>query len=705
MASQPSLSKIQPEHLDRDAVIYVRQSSLMQVRDNTASTMRQYDLVQRAMSLGWSRERIQVIDQDQGHSGSSTIGRDGFQSLVAEVGLKHCGAVLSLEVSRLARSCSDWYHLLEICALTETLVIDEEGIYDPGHYNDRLLLGFKGTMSEAELHWLRQRLLGGKLTKAELGELRFRLPVGLMYDLTGKVVLDPDEEVRAAVHLVFTLFEQYGSALAVVKHFTSHHLRFPDRLWKRTQKGELVWEPLRCGRVLSLLHNPFYAGTYVYGRTKTRRHALPGEEPRIKGRTRQVKCEDWPIVLLDAHPGYITWEQFRRNQQVLDDNRTWRPEERRGVVREGAALLQGIVLCGTCGRRMNVRYLSDGTIPSYECRQAHAQLAEKTCQTMRGDGIDQAVETCFLEAIQPAHLAVSLSTLAHLEGRAKQLDRQWQLRLERAQYEADLARRRYTAVDPDNRLVARSLERDWNEKLAEVEQLQREYATVPKPTALVLTPEERQRILLLAQNVPTVWHAPTTTPAERKQLMRFLIKDVTLTRRETRIEVRIRWRTEALTEVTVARPKLVADARRTNPEVVTRIRELAPTHTATQIALLLNEEGWQTGLGGSFTTSKAEWVRAAYGIALDCPEGPGFCPSGQRGDGRYSALAAAELLNVNVSTIADWCNAGVLECVRAGTHGPRWITLTPEIIAELRKPVQRHWKRRGSRQREQNMVQ
>jgi len=295
-------------------------------------------------------------------------------------------------------------------------------------------------MSEAELHWLRQRLLGGKLTKAEHGELRFRLPVGLVYDLTGKVVLDPDKEVQAAVRLVFALFEQYGSALAVVKHFTAHHLRFPDRLWKRTQKGELVWEPLRCGRVLSLLHNPFYAGAYVYGRTKTRRHALPGEEPRIKGRTRQVKREDWPIVLPDAHPGYITWEQFRHYQQVLDDNRTWRPQERRGVVREGAALLQGIVLCGTCGRRMNVRYLADGNIPSYECRQAHAQLAERTCQTMRGDGIDQAVATCFLEAIQPAQLAVSLSTLDQLEARARQIDRQWHLRLERGQYEADLAR-------------------------------------------------------------------------------------------------------------------------------------------------------------------------------------------------------------------------------------------------------------------------
>jgi DNA invertase Pin-like site-specific DNA recombinase len=419
MLSQPSLSKIQPDHLDRDAVIYVRQSSLMQVRDNTTSTLRQYDLVQRALSLGWPRERIYVIDQDQAHSGSSSTGRDGFQSLVAEVGLKHCGALLSLEVSRLARSCSDWYHLLEICALTDTLVIDEDGIYDPGHYNDRLLLGFKGTMSEAELHWLRQRLHGGKLTKAEQGELRFRLPVGLVYDPIGRVVLDPDEEVQAAVRLVFDLFEQYASALAVVKHFTLHHLRFPDRHGPRTRKGELVWEPLRSGRVLSLLHNPFYAGAYVYGRTKTRQHALPGEQARLKGRTRQVKREDWPIVLLDVHPGYISWDQFRHNQQLLDDNRTWRPEERRGAVREGAALLQGIVLCGTCGRRMHVRYLQDGITPSYECRQAHAQLAEKTCQTMRGDGIDQAVATCFLEAIQPAHLAVSLATLDQLEARAE----------------------------------------------------------------------------------------------------------------------------------------------------------------------------------------------------------------------------------------------------------------------------------------------
>src|SRR3989442_1489076 len=373
MASHPSLNKIQPDHLDRDALIYVRQSSFIQVRDNTASTMRQYDLVQRALSLGWSQERIQVIDQDQGHSGSSSIGRDGFQLLVAEVGLKHCGALLSLEVSRLARSCSDWYHLLEICALTETLVIDEEGIYDPGHYNDRLLLGFKGTMSEAELHWLRSRLEGGKRKKAEQGQLRFRPPVGLVFDPTGQLVLDPDEEVQHAVH-----------------------------------------------------------------------------------------------------PGYLTWAQFLYNQARLADNRPFRPEEHRGAVREGAALLQGLVLCGQCGRRMGVRYLDDGVTPLYACTRAHVDFAAPTCQTLRGDGIDATVAQTFLDAIQPAHLAVALATLDSLTAQARQIERQWHLRLERAQYEADLARRRFLAVEPENRLVARSLEREWNETLAEVGRLERD---------------------------------------------------------------------------------------------------------------------------------------------------------------------------------------------------------------------------------------
>jgi DNA invertase Pin-like site-specific DNA recombinase len=705
MSNRQQTLKIRPDHLSRQAVIYVRQSTLLQVRDNIGSTVRQYDLVKRAKELGWEQAGIQIIDSDQGQSGSSTIGRDGFQWLVAEVGLGHVGAVFSLEVSRLARSCSDWYRLLEICALSDTLVIDEEGVYDPGLYNDRLLLGFKGTMSEAELHWLHQRLQGGKLTKAEQGKLRFRLPSGLVYDPVGKIVFDPDEAVQEAIRLVFLLFEHSTSALAVVSHFAEHHLLFPTRHWGGARSGELEWVRLCHGRVLDVLHSPLYAGAYVYGRTQTRRHAVPGEEPRIKGRTRRVALADWPIVLLDQHPGYISWEQFRRNQQILSDNRNTPAAAHRGAVREGGALLQGIVLCGSCGRRMTVRYQRDGQLPIYECSQTHTQLAEKTCQTMPGDRIDQAVAACFLEAIEPAHLEVALSALAHLEAQARQLDQQARRQIERGQYEADLARRRYVAVDPENRLVARSLERDWNEKLLEVDRLERDYQVSPKPAALSLSAEQRDQIRALAVDLPTLWEAPTTTNAQRKQLLRWLIKDVTLSKRGNLIQVNIGWQTEAQTHLSIPRLKKSWEVRQTNQEVVARVRELAPTHTATQIANLLNEEGLRPGLGGSFTASKVDWIRAAYHIPLACPEGPGFCPSGQRGDGRYSALAAAELLNVNVWTIADWCNAGILESVRAHRHGPRWITLTPEIIEKLRKPTQRHWKRRGPGKSRQNMVE
>jgi DNA invertase Pin-like site-specific DNA recombinase len=694
MLSSLSTHKIRPEHLARQALTYVRQSTLIQVRENTGSTARQYDLVQRALDLGWTREQIIVIDQDQGLSGASAAGRDGFQFLVAEVGLGHAGAVLSLEASRLARSCSDWYRLIEICALTDTLVIDEEGVYDPGQYNDRLLLGFKGTMSEAELHWLRNRLLGGRLQKAQKGQLRFCLPTGLVYDPTGQVTLDPDEQVQQAVRLVFELFNELGSGLAVVRHFATHKLLFPTRLWGGDRDGELVWHPLRHSRVLAILHNPAYASAYVYGRTKTRTQ-LSAEAPHIRRRrTPQVKCDDWPIVLHDAHPGYITWEQFLRNQQRLDDNRTFRPGDRRGAVREGAALLQGIALCGCCGRRMAVRYLDDGT-PCYDCNQVRTQLAGKTCQSIRGDGVDEAVARALLEAMQPAQLEVSMAALEQIEVRARQIDRQWQLRIERAHYEADLARRRFFAVEPENRLVARSLERNWNEKLAEIQHLERECAALPRPTALLANPQERQRILALAQDLPLVWHSPTTTHTERKRLLRFLVKDVTLTKRETTIHIGIRWQTEALTELDIPRSKMVFEARCTDPVLVNRVRELAPTHTDRRIATLLNQEGFTSGAGGSFTDVKVRWIRHAYDVPTGCPELPAACPEGRRGDGRYSARAAAELLNVNASTVAAWCRSGRLDGIQAVPHGPWWIKLAPEIIAEPRKPARQYRSRRS----------
>ena len=692
-----SSPKVRPDHLERPAFVYVRQSTLFQVRENTASTARQYDLVLRAQELGWSPVSITVIDQDQGRSGSSAIDRDGFQFLIAQVGLGQAGAVLSLEASRLARSCSDWYRLLEICALTDTLVIDEDGVYDPSQYADRLLLGILGAMSEAELHWLRNRLLGGKLARAEQGELRMRPPVGLVFDAARRLVLDPDEEVQQAVRLLLTLFEQTGSALAVVKHFGEHHLLFPDRLWGKARDGELLWKPLRHGRVLDVLHNPRYAGVYVYGRTQTRTRTLPQEAPRVKGRTRRVALADWPIVRHNAHPGYLSWEQFLRNQQRLDDNCTVDGNDRRGAVRAGHALLQGLVQCGQCGRRMSVRYTRNGTTPSYECNQVHKQQGGRTCQFVRGDGVDAAVAHLFLEAIQPAQLEVSLATLEQIEDQARQVERQWQLRLERARYEADLARRRFLAVEPENRLVARNLEKDWNEKLAVVEHLEREQAALPAWAAQRLNPEERQRILGLAEDLPALWHASTTTPAERKQLLRLLLKDVTLTKEQTTIRVALRWQTGACLTVEVPRPPRSYDARRTAAAVVARVRALAPNHTDRQLAEQLNAEGWKSGRGGLFTTNKVQWVRYVHGIPSGCPEGPAACPQGERGDGRCSAQAAAKALNVDVSTIAAWCKSGCLDGIQATPHGPWWVRLTPETITRLRKPVQRRWKKQSSK--------
>ena len=689
-------TKLRNEHLTRPALVYVRQSTLIQVRDNTASAARQYQLAKRAQDLGWPASLVVVLDQDQGRSGASRAGRDGFEYLIAEVGLGRAGAVLCLEASRLARSSSDWYRLIEICALTDTLVIDEDGVYDPGQYNDRLLLGFRGTMSEAELHWLHCRLVGGKLEKAQHGTLRFRLPVGLVYDAAGHIRLDPDEEIQHAVRQVFEVFATSKSALAVVQHFETHGLKIPDRLWQRERKGEVVWRRLRHARVLSILHNPFYAGAYVYGRTQTRQRPLPGEAPRVKGYTRQVKRDHWPTLLHDHHPSYISWSQFRHNQAQLDDNRTVDPDQHRGVVREGGALLQGIVGCGVCGRRMTVRYMPDGIRPIYVCAQVHKDFAGKTCQCIRGDGIDAAVAQLLLAAIEPAQLTIALEAVAHLEAQAQAIDRQWQLRLERARYEADRARRRYLEVEPEYRLVARSLERDWDEKLAALAQLERDYAAMRPAASSHVSEAERQGIIDLVHDLPAVWHAETTTHAERKHMVRLLIKDVMLTKLAKTVRVDVRWQTHACSTLEVARPQPAAVVRRTAPEVIARIRQWAPDHTDIQIAERLNQEGYHSGQGGAFTASKIEWLRYAYRITSGCPLGPAVCPSGQRGDGRYSARAAADLLNVTVYAIAEWCKAGKLDGVQVAPRGPWWVKLTPEIIAALRKPVRQYKPRRSA---------
>ncbi len=597
--------KIRAEHLDREALIYVRQSTPMQVRDNVASTARQYDLARRAEQFGWPKDHIHVIDQDQGHSGASTVGRDGFQFLMAEVGLGRAGAVLSLEASRLARSCSDWYRLIEICGLTDTLVIDEDGVYDPTQYNDRLLLGIKGTMSEAELHWIRSRLLGGKLEKARTGQLRSRLPTGLVYNPAGQTVLDPDEQVQEALRLVFDTFERVGAALRVVQDFAKNRLRVPTRHYGGSRDGQLTWRPLDNARVLAILHNPTYTGTYVYGRTKTRNVVLPGEEPRIKGRTRGVVAEDWPFVLHDHHPGYISWEQFQRNQQRLLDNCTF--DHQKGNAwsgsEKGRQLCHGglVLFCGRCGRRMTIRYLDDGKIPLYECNQLHKQHGEKTCQSLRGDRIDEAVSPRF-----PGSHAAGRSLRCRWRPSTRS-QHAWRRKADRRvgidggagrATEAELARRRLQPLHPENRLVTRTLERDWEARLAEVE---RPGAAISRTAHAVdhawwISAERALNLGLGAGSALAVASRHDDAGRARKQLLGFLIKDVCLTRADTTIEVAIRWRTEACTVLNTRRPKRSCEEpRRTDPVALTRLR--APWRQSPQdgqIAQILNQEGFHS---------------------------------------------------------------------------------------------------------------
>ncbi|MGH7928228.1 MAG: recombinase family protein, partial [Candidatus Binatia bacterium] len=454
--------KITVQHLERDAYLYVRQSTARQVLENTESTQRQYALRDRAVALGWPLERIHVLDCDLGKSGSQSAGRDGFQKLVSEVALGNAGLVMGLEVSRLARNSADWHRLIELCSLAGALILDEDGIYDPANFNDRLLLGLKGTMSEAELHFLKARMRGGMLNKARRGELQMRPPIGLVYRDDGVLVLDPDSEVQAAMRLVFETFERTGSAMQTAKFFREQGLRFPRRIRKGVDKGDLHWVAAGHSRILQVLHNPRYGGVFVYGRVRCRRL------PDGKHSTTKVARSQWQFVIPDVHVGYISWQQFEANQKRLADNALGFGGARKaGPAREGPALLQGRVLCGVCGERMSIHYsLSyQQVVPTYVCQQASVKRAEKVCQRVPGSVVDQAISNLLLELMQPMTLQVALAVQQEVEARVNESQALRRKHVERAQYEAELARRRYMQVDPENRLVADSLEAEWNSKL------------------------------------------------------------------------------------------------------------------------------------------------------------------------------------------------------------------------------------------------
>lgn len=640
--------KVGADHLRRDAFLYVRQSSLRQVFENTESTQRQYALRDRAVALGWPIERVHVIDSDLGLSGAQSQGRDGFQQLVSEVAMGHAGIVLGLEVSRLARNNADWHRLLELAAMTRTLILDEDGVYDPANFNDRLLLGLKGTMSEAELHVLKARLQGGILNKARRGELELPLPIGLVYTADDRVVLDPDRQIQGTVRLLFETFRETGSACAVVRRMRGQNIVFPRRIRRGIGKGDVLWSAIDHSRVLQILHNPRYAGAFAYGRSRTAYNA------RLRPVQRRVPQADWQVLILDAHEGYISWAEFERNQLTLEHNAAgWSPGLRGRIPRQGGALLQGRLLCGRCGARMRVHYeLLDGRLRQYYlCNEAVVRHAGKHCQWARGMAVDEAVSALLLQTVAPAAIEVALAVQQEIAQRVQQAAALRQAQLQRARYEAELARRRYLKVDPENRLVADALEADWNAKLRQLDALHREHERQHTGDRRLLDEAARERILALASDFPRIWNDERTLAVERKRMLALLIEDVTLFVGE-QIDIHVRWRGGRTQSLSVPRPKPMAVIRKTSPQVVALVDELLETSTDRQIAQRLNELGHRNWRGEPFTMKKVILVRHAYGLESRFER--------LRGRGMLTGEEIARQLGVSTTTVHQLGRQGVL---------------------------------------------
>lgn len=589
LLTEPS-SKVQDRHRERLAVVYVRQSTAQQVLDHQESTRLQYGLQRRAEALGWATDRVLIIDEDLGKSGTSIVGRAGFQRLVSEVSLDHVGLILGIEMSRLARSCADWYQLLELCALFGTLIADVDGVYDPAQYNDRLLLGLKGTMSEAELHILQQRLRAGRLNKARRGALAVPLPIGYVRRQSGEVVFDPDEQVQAIVRLIFRKFEELGTLNAVLRYLVANQIQLGVRLREGPNRGDLVWRRPNRMTLQNLLRNPVYAGAYAYGRRQIDPRQKQAGRPST-GRVTQP-AEQWVALLRDQHPSYISWEQFERNGAQLQANQT--RSETVGVARPGTALLAGILVCGRCGCRLRVQY-SRRQYPAYTCSTNHSYYGTGLCQSLASSGVDQYVSTQVLAALEPAALELSLTAATHLERERADLLQLWDQRRERAGYETERAGRHYRAIEPENRLVARQLAREWEEKLAAQRHLEEEYARFLQRQPRLLSVVEQAAIRTLAADIPALWQAAETTITERKEIIRQVVERVVITVQgeSERVDVTIDWAGGSQTSGTLIRPVARFEQLSYYPQLCDRIRDLvAEGQSAAVIAERLNAEGY-----------------------------------------------------------------------------------------------------------------
>jgi len=671
MNASPSRSahpKITSSHLDRTAVVYVRQSTLAQVRDNTESTARQYGLVDQAVRLGWRRASVEVIDADLGLSGRSAEDRTGFRELVGRVCVGEVGAIFGLEISRLARSSADLSRLLELARLTDTLVIDADGVYDLSDFNDRLLLGLKGTMSEAELHVLAGRLQGAKRAAAERGELRFPLPVGYVYDDESATVIDPDQEVAHAVADVFAAFRANGSAYGVVAAFNGR--RFPLRAYGGAWAGQLRWGHLTHSRVLGILANPAYAGCYVFGRYRSRRVVRP--DGTVRTTTVELPRAEWPVVIHDHHPGYIGWDDFLANEARLAANCTnqgGRPP------REGQALCQGILCCGGCGRPMSTRYYRDGRA-AYECAASRAdQQATPGCRSVAAATVDGAVAERLLAALNPEEVALALAAAEEVTDRRARASRAAELAVERARYEADRAERAFLACEPENRLVARSLEARWEAKLVALAEAEQALAATQAQLAPL---PERAELERLTSDLPTLWHAPTTSAKDRKRLLRTLIADITVLPEPDRAKLRvgIRWHSGATEELRTARRPSAMELHRTPAGAVELLRHLGPTRSDAELADELNQTGYLTGAGRPFDIKAVRWLRHVHHVPAPA--------SFQAGE--LSVAEVAQRLGITANAVYYWIQHGQLTARR--TPAGRWcVPFTPQVEAVCHQRV------------------
>jgi len=670
------LSKIQTSHLQRAAFVYLRQSTPAQVEHNRESTARQYALAERAGQLGWPREQVVLIDEDLGLSGSSTDQRSGFARLTREVALTHVGIVLVLEVSRLARNNADWYRLLELCGVTDTLIGDSEGLYHPALFNDRLLLGLKGTMSEAELHVLRARLDGGIRNKAARGELRRGLPVGFVWgERDGEVRFHPDEAVTGALHTVFERFAEFGSARRVWLWFRSEQLSFP---LQEGPAGQVRWVTPTYTAIHHILTNPVYAGAYAYGKTRCERYV--DDHGTVKKRLRHLPLEQWAVLIPNHHPGFIDWETFQANQARLDANTRPQPHQSGGAVREGSALLQGLAACGHCGRRLHTHYRGRNSTPGYHCAGKDLVNGRGVyCLNVGGIGIDKAVSNAFLEAVTPAGVEALRLSLEQLQAHHDAALSQWRLEVERMRYEAEVAERRYRAVEPENRLVARGLEAEWENRLRDLAAAEAELRRREQQRPRALTPEQVQRLETLAGDLRQVWSATTTTDRDRKELLRSLLEEVifNLKRAEGRAHLTLRWRGGAITTLDVPVPRFQPMGPRTDEDTISLLRRLAALYPDEVIAGILNRQGRRTAMGERFTANQVGSLRRYRDIPrFQAPAEP---PPGEL----VTIRKAAQILGMNTSSIHRWLADGFIAGEQVTPGAPWQIRITEELRARI----------------------